>query len=128
MRKFCFSVLLAIPFCISACNDTTTVDAAGFSVSEISAGQVPQFGSTSFVYFSNSTLVNPEALLSEMISAGLPVVQAWQPIDNRCADPIGARFTVELFEPDARIENYGFTRGAGRLECATKLKHYVIKG
>lgn len=128
MKGIHFAVILTLLISLGACKETNTIDTTAFVVSEIGVNDVPHFGSTSFVYFYNSTLVNPEALLSEMISAGLPVVQAWLPLDNRCADPIGARFTVELSEPDARIENYGFARGAGRLECATKLKYYVIKG
>ncbi|MBX2990289.1 MAG: hypothetical protein KF749_03865 [Bacteroidetes bacterium] len=128
MKGIRFAVVFSLLTGFGACKETNTIDARAFVVSEIGVNEVPQFGSTSFIFFYNSNLVNPETLLSELIAAGIPVVQAWLPLDNRCADPVGARFTVELSENDTRIENYGFARGAGRLECATKLKHYAVKG
>lgn len=119
-------VLLAVAS--SACRETSPVVNPALNVSEISFGDVPQFNSSSLVFFHNSASVNPEALLTEMIQAGIPVVRAWFPLDNRCMDAVGARFTVELSAFDARIRNFGFSPGQGRLECATKLKRYVIKG
>lgn len=67
-----------------------------------------------------------EILLRAMWAEGIRPARAWLPLDNRCMDPIGPRFTVELAKDDARIGDFGFDRGVGRLFCSTVLVRYTI--
>lgn len=69
---------------------------------------------------------DPESLLAVLADAGLPVTQAWLPLDNLCADPRGPVFTVELAHPDAGMTAFDFLLGTGRLACATRLRRYRV--
>jgi hypothetical protein len=69
---------------------------------------------------------DPDSLLLVLWNAGLPVTQAWLPLDNLCADPRGPVFTVELAGPDAAITAFDFSLGTGRLACATRLRRYRV--
>jgi hypothetical protein len=69
-----------------------------------------------------------EELIREMWRAGIRTRRAWLALDDRCFDPIGPRFTVELETDDPRIGDYGFDRGVGRLFCATHLTEYTVVG
>ena len=70
--------------------------------------------------------VNPDSVLRTLLDAGLPLRQAWMPLDNLCLDPRGPRFTVELMEPDHRMAGFDFLLGTGRLACATRVRHYMV--
>lgn len=72
--------------------------------------------------------VDPDSILTALLRARIPVVRAWLPLDDRCADPRGARFTVELARPDDRILRLDFRLGTGRLACATTLRRFVVTG
>ena len=69
-----------------------------------------------------------EDLIREMWRAGIHTRRAWLALDDRCFDPVGPRFTVELETDDPRIGDYGFDRGMGRLFCATHLTEYTVLG
>ncbi len=68
----------------------------------------------------------PESLLAALLDAGIPVEEAWLPLDNLCADPRGPVFTVALAYADARILAFDFDPGTGRLACATRLERYRV--
>jgi hypothetical protein len=70
--------------------------------------------------------VNPDSILRTLLDAGLPMRQAWFPLDNLCMDPRGPRLTVELKEPDLRMARFDFLPGTGRLACATRVRHYEV--
>jgi hypothetical protein len=72
--------------------------------------------------------VNAESVLVSLLESGIPVHYAWRPLDNRCEDPIGPRFTAQLYQDDPRILDRDFVRGAvGRLLCATELMRYEVR-
>jgi len=92
----------------------------------ISVTKLPrQFDAKRTFHYGFST-VNPESMLTELWNAHIYVSEAWLPLDNLCVDPIGPRFTVVLKKEVARISDFHFTRGPGRLACATKLKRFTI--
>jgi hypothetical protein len=70
---------------------------------------------------------NPDSLLAVLRDAGVAVTQAWLPLDNRCMDPRGPVFTVELAAPDPAMLAFDFVLGTGRLACATQLRRYRVR-
>lgn len=79
-----------------------------------------------YAYFGQQP-VKPDSLLQALCTSGISVEQAWLPLDDRCENPIGARFTVELTGADNRIEAHGFKRGFGNLLlCATQVKKFTV--
>jgi hypothetical protein len=79
-----------------------------------------------YAYFGQQP-AKPDSLLQALCASGISVTQAWLPLDGRCENPIGPRFTVELTGADNRIEAHGFKRGFGYLLlCATQLKKFTI--
>lgn len=81
---------------------------------------------TSRTYWSRFSSVEPESLIVVLWQADLPISRAWQPLDDRCMDPIGPRFTLELAEGDLRILKHDFETGPGRLLCSTTLEQFTI--
>jgi hypothetical protein len=77
-------------------------------------------------YWSRLSSVEPESLILALWRAELPISRAWQPLDDRCADPIGPRFTVELAEGDLRILEHNFETGPGRFLCSTTVEQFTI--
>lgn len=72
--------------------------------------------------------VDADSVLVSLLESGIPVHYAWRPLDNLCDDPIGPRFTVQLYRDDPRILHHDFVRGAvGRLLCATRLMRYEVR-
>ncbi len=96
-------------------------------VTTISSASLPKQFAEGVTFEYEDENVNAEAVLDELLNAGVPVVQAWLPLDNKCMDPVGPRFTIELSQKDDRMPKFKFKEGSGRLECATALKHYVIR-
>lgn len=72
--------------------------------------------------------VNADSLLHLMRADGVPVREAWQPLEDLCADPIGPRFTVALSRPFEEITAYHFEPGSGIRACTTKVRHYTRGG
>ncbi|MGD2155028.1 MAG: hypothetical protein PVG79_17320 [Gemmatimonadales bacterium] len=81
---------------------------------------------TSRTYWSLTSNVHPESLIVELWQAELSVTRAWQPLDDRCFNPIGPRFTVELAESDERILKHDFDAGPGFILCSTTLEQYTV--
>jgi len=71
--------------------------------------------------------VRPESVLTTLLDAGLPVDEAYLPLDNLCLDPRGPAFTVVLVEPDVRVLAHDFDPGTGRLACATLLRRFRVR-
>lgn len=69
---------------------------------------------------------NADSLVAALLDADTEVTQAWEPLDNRCLDPRGPVFTVELARPDPRVAAFDFVAGTGRLTCATQLRRYRV--
>lgn len=90
-----------------------------------SATVVPNIDATRTYEYDFST-VQPDSVLVALWNAGLPLTQAWLPVAYLCEDARGARLTVELSSPDARIESHDFRLGTGRLACSQDLWRYTI--
>lgn len=118
-----FVFLLIAPL---GCQHTTDVSEPVIHSSTILSSSLPKHFDEGRVFQYNFSQVNPESVLIQLWSAGIPVVQAWLPLDNQCMDLIGPRFTVELAQEDLRIVKFDFTKGSGRLGCATMLKRFII--
>lgn len=73
------------------------------------------------------TTVRPESVITALLDAGIPVEEAYLPLDNVCLDPRGPVFTVTLLEPDTRILAHDFDPGTGRLACATLVRRYRVR-
>jgi hypothetical protein len=113
---------------LGACGDAPVQLAGGRIDSTVIdwTGLPDEFDSlTTFTYAFPS--VNAESVLVVLLDAGIPVRYGWQPLDNLCADPIGPRFTVQLYRYDSRMLEHDFVRGAvGRLLCATQIMWYQV--
>ena len=113
---------------LGACGDGPARPAAGQIDSMVIglAGLPDEFDSlTTFTYVFPS--VDAESVLVALLDVGIPVRYAWRPLDNLCMDPVGPRFTVQLYRDDSRMLDHDFVRGAvGRLLCATRLMRYEV--
>lgn len=94
---------------------------------EISAADLPaEFDPSRTFHVALGRVDDPVQLLTDLWNAGIHSMRAWQPLDDQCLDPLGARFTVELVADDPRILELGFERGPGRLFCATRLVEFLV--
>ena len=116
-------VLLALTF---GCQTEVTPPEPDFTTELLAASQLPNLRDSTTIYEYTFSAVNPDSVLRALSRARLPLREAWYPLDNLCMDPIGPRFTVELAQEDLRIVKFDFTKGSGRLGCATMLKRYFI--
>ncbi len=92
----------------------------------VTSRDLPEEFDSTRTYHYDSVKANPESLITVLWNADVRAWQAWLPLDNRCMDPVGPRFTVELEAQDAAILDFDFSPGDGRLHCATSLKRYTI--
>jgi len=125
MKKSVVLIALSLFTTSLSCQSPSQVVEPLFQVTPISGSQLPQ-QLTEWTYSYKFTTVNPESLLAVLVKSGIPVSQAWLPLDNLCMDPVGPRFTIELTQQDDRVFNFDFVRGTGRLACATHLKWYRL--
>lgn len=109
----------------SGCKEAAVNEKPAISSITINASQLPNLDPTRTYHF-RTNQIKPEEMLLSLLQAGIPVQQAWLPLDNFCLDPIGPRFTVQLSRPDSKIETFGFDQGEGRLACSSQLKQYVL--
>ena len=73
------------------------------------------------------TTARVDSVLAALWTAGLPLEEAWRPLEDMCLDPRGPRLTVALEQPDdARMADHDFQLGTGRLACSTQLRQYVF--
>ena len=86
----------------------------------------PEFDPSRTYQYRQPSIKDPEGVLVALLNAGFAVTRAWQPLDDRCLDPLGPTFTVELEVDEPTIQDHGFERGVGRLLCAATLTEYTI--
>jgi hypothetical protein len=93
----------------------------------ITVDQLPaEFDKTRTYHYNTSRVDDPEQLIRSLWDAGILTRMAWAPVDDRCLNMIGPRFTIELVRDVRRISDFGFTKGAGLLWCATTLIEYNV--
>lgn len=76
-------------------------------------------------YRHRSASVDADSMVRVLLRAGFRLSEAWQPLEDLCADPIGPRFTAVLAAADTRIERLGFERGTGIRACTRLVRRYV---
>ena len=93
----------------------------------ITVDQLPtEFDQTRTYHYQANRVDKPEDLIRSLWDAGIRTRLGWNPLDDRCLNPIGPRFTVELVRDAPRIADFGFARGDGYLYCATTLIAYDV--
>ncbi len=115
-------VLAVVP----ACNDTSPDIVPRIDSTIVASADVAPRIDASRTYEYDFSAVRVDSVLPALWTAGLPVIEAWLPLDYACDDIRGARLTVALAQPDARMTDHDFRLGTGRLMCATQLRQYVI--
>ena len=125
MKTFSMWVALTSSLVAAPPHQHSKVPEPRFHVAVIPATQLPaEFTARTFSYRFNE--VNADSLLAVLAESKIRVHQAWVPIDNMCMGPVGPRFTIELTRNDKRVAGFGFAKGPGRLQCATRLKWYTL--
>lgn len=109
---------------VPGCDDSTSVEVIRIDSTLVASSTAAPDPSRTYEY--DLAEVRPDSVLTALWIAGLPVEVAWLPVDYRCDDIRGARLTVQLSAPDARMAEHDFSPGAGRLPCAEELVRYVI--
>lgn len=69
--------------------------------------------------------VDADSLLRLMRADGVPVREAWLPLEDLCMDPLGPRFTVALSRAFEEITAYHFERGSGIRACTVRVRRYT---
>ncbi|UCC84266.1 MAG: hypothetical protein JSW46_04875 [Gemmatimonadota bacterium] len=108
------------------CGGEALLDVPVIESEIVSTSEVMTQIDASRTYWSLASQVEPESLIVALWRADLLVSRAWQPLDDRCENPIGPRFTVELRQADPRILEYHFETGPGFLECSTTLEQFTV--
>lgn len=122
------AVLAGLAYGSQSCNNDSvlptrpTIEARTITTAELPA----EFSASRTYKYPLPSLNDPKGVVLALLDAGIAVTRAWQALDNRCADPIGPTFTVELEAADAAILDEGFELGVGRLWCATTLTEYAV--
>lgn len=121
--------LLALPVLCGAlipmaCRNPT--DPAGQEkVSEVAASELSPLPSDQLYRYRFAGL-QADSVLPVLRRANLPLLEAWQPIEDLCMDPLGPRLTVVLSTADKRIEAYDFEPGNGIRACTVRVRRYVF--
>src|SRR5262249_54083284 len=118
--------LMGLLLLVSCDNKMSNMEQPQISIMKISSSELPHPLDTSRTYYFPSNNPNPEALLIAAFKQGIPISQAWLPLNDLCANPVGPHFTVELITPDSRILSFGFVQGTDMLACSTELNRYTI--
>ena len=68
--------------------------------------------------------VNADSLLRLMRRDGVPVREAYLPLEDLCEDPTGPRFTVVLARAFDEITSFHFEPGSGIRACTVRVRRY----
>ena len=123
--RLLLAVSCLVSICWIGCDSSSITGQPAIESTIISTDDLPKLAAKR-TFESRVSRTDPEALLIDLLSAGIPILRAWQPLDNRCDDPLGGRFTVELIRANSDILDFGFAPGTGRLFCATTLQQFTI--
>ena len=111
---------------VVACSDTAPDIFPRMDSTIVASADVAPRVDPSRTYEYDFSSVRVDSVLPALWTAGLPIIEAWLPLDYACEDPRGERLTVALAQPDARMTDHDFRLGTGRLMCATQLRQYMI--
>jgi len=106
----------------------TTRSATAIESREITGDELPETFDDARTYWAQQAVHAPVAEIRTLLNQGFAVTRAWNPLDDRCYNPTGPRFTVELAADDPRVLDAGFERGVGFLGCAERLTQYTVTG
>jgi hypothetical protein len=120
-----FSLVVTI-LAAAACSGTGP-DPLSYHSVEITRGGLPDEGLGPMAWHRVMPGGNPDSMLVTLLRAGVPVRQAYAPLDNECLDPVGPTFAVVLGRNDARMTGFGYEAGGGRLLCASILRRYEVE-
>lgn len=109
-----------------ACTDTAPDVIPRIDSTIVASADVAPRVDPSRTYEYDFSTVRVDSVLPALWTAGIPLIEAWLPLDYRCDDVRGARLTVALAQPDARMTDHDFRLGTGRLMCATQLRQYLM--
>ena len=118
------AALLALFLAPAACDSPAAPPGSVLLVTDLPADQLPAPDPARTWKYRFST-VDADSVTRALLRAGLPLLEAWEPLEDLCADPIGPRFTVVLAAPDARMERYDFEKGSGIRACTRLVRRYV---
>lgn len=127
-RRWAWVLAVLLFFFLPSCGGSHEVVGSRPTISaqEIAVDALPDLDPSRTYHLTPGRAEDPVTVLSALWAAGIGPTRAWQPLDDRCFDPVGPRFTVELSRNDARVLAFGFEAGEGRLECASRLTEYVV--
>lgn len=120
------ALALASPGCAGSPAEPGDPERRGVVKEVVPASAVVGSLDTTRTYEYRFVRANADSLFAALLDADMAVTQAWEPLDNRCLDPRGPVFTVELARPDLRVATFDFVPGTGRLTCATQLRRYRV--
>jgi hypothetical protein len=113
--------------CQSGMNDSVLLEKPTIESRTITTAELPsEFSASRTYHYRQPSLKDPEGVLLALLDGGFAVTRAWQPLDDRCLDPLGPTFTLELAAADPDVEDQGFELGVGRLLCAMTLTEYTV--
>ncbi|MBI4540913.1 MAG: hypothetical protein HY704_15525 [Gemmatimonadetes bacterium] len=109
----------------TGCVQGTEPEPISYATIEVSSGALPAVDPDR-VYKYRFASVNADSVLRVLWHAGAPLVEAWLPLEDLCADPVGPRFTVILSRPEPDVERFDFVPGSGIRACTIKVRWFVI--
>jgi len=116
--------LAALPLALAAGCEATGPDDAHLVTSEL-AGSDVVLEPGDLVYRYLLATVNADSLLRRMRADGVPVSEAFQPLEDLCEDPHGPRFTVVLYRIYEEVASFHFEPGSGIRACTVRVRRYT---
>lgn len=105
-----------------ACADATAPAAPRWVTDEVAGLEVATDAAATYRY--RPAAADADSLLVALWRAGVRVAEAWQPLEDLCADPVGPRFTIRLEAADPRVLALDFETGSGIRPCTVRVRRY----
>jgi len=121
------AVLVLVAVALTACEDVGPDNVLRIDSTIVASADVVPRVNPARTYEYDRHTNRMDSVLTALWSAGLPVEEAWWPVNYLCEDVRGPRLTVALERPeDSRMADHDFSLGTGRLQCSADLRQYVI--
>lgn len=118
------AVVVAACFAIPSCDSPSAPAGTVLVVTELTGDQLPTPDPSRTWKYRFAT-VDADSLTRALLRGGIPLAEAWEPLEDLCDDPIGPRYTVLLSRPDARMKGYEHEPGSGIRACTRRVRRYV---